>query len=353
MSNPEEAYQPSTDAVLGPDGNPENALQPTQQGEVEKHATANQQEEAPAPQVDQRLHAMHVSAIPRISIHVFCEQPHTAEAFQMAAQDRRLSKAHMTVQMGGILGSAEHFKELPTPNLIIVETFQIGQEVFDQLAELASVCDPTTKVIVVGQQNDIFMYRELIRQGVSEYMVAPLTPLSVIEAIASLYVDPTSQPVGRTIAFVSTRGGAGSSTLAHNVGWIIAECLKEDTVIVDLDMAFGTTGLDFNEDAAQGIGDAITSPERVDDVLLERLLVKHTERLNLFTSPSTLDRDFDMDPSAFEAVLDVVRKAVPCVILDLPHVWSTWAKSVLLNADDIVVVATPDLASLRNTKNPV
>lgn len=336
MSNTAESFQPESDAVLGPDGNP-----------VKENTTAEASLAEPEAQQARTVAAQ----IPRVSIHIFCEKPETAEAFQKATEDRRLSKAHVTVQMGGIWGGAEHFKELPTPNLIIVETIETGNVIFDQLAELASVCDPSTKVIVIGQQNDITMYRELIRQGVSEYLVTPLSPLTIIESISSLYVDPSAPPIGRNIAFISSRGGAGSSTLAHNFGWLISEKIKDDTVIVDLDLAFGTTGLDFNEDPTQGIGDAITSPERVDEVLLDRLLTKHSDRLSLFTSPGTLDREFDLDPSAFESVLDMVRKTVPYVVLDIPHIWTAWSKSVLFSADDIVVVATPDLASLRNTKN--
>ncbi len=334
MSNKTESYQPDTNATLGADGHPDDAS-PVK---ITEQPTRSQQVSSLAP-------------VPRISIHVFCENPETADAFQGAADDRRLAKAHLTVQMGGIETASVHFQDLSTPNLIVVETNEQGQKILEELAKLAAVCDPSTKVIVVGQTNDITIYRELIRQGVSEYMINPINSLQVIETVSSLYVDPDAQPIGRNIAFVGARGGVGSSSLAHNVGWIIAERLKEGATIVDLDLPFGTTGLDFNQDPAQGIGDAIMSPERVDDVLLDRLLVKQTERLSLFTSPSTLDREFDLDPIAFESVLDIVRKSVPYVIIDMPHLWTAWSKSVLLTADDIVIVASPDLASLRNAKN--
>ena len=291
--------------------------------------------------------------IPRISIQVFCESSDTGEVFQRAAEDRRLAKAHLTVQMGGIAGAVEYFRESPTPNLIIVESAEEGERLFAALAQLAPVCDPSTKVVVIGQTNDITTYRELIRQGISEYLVAPLTPIQVLETISSLYVNRDAPPVGRSLAFIGAKGGVGASVLAHNVAWCIGERLKEDTVVVDLDLAFGTAGLDFNQDPTQGVADALTAPERVDEVLLERLLVRCTDHLSVFTSPGTLDREFDLDPSAFESVLEVVRRAVPSVVIDLPHVWSAWSRSVLLDADEIVIVAGPDLASLRNAKNLV
>jgi len=289
--------------------------------------------------------------VPRISIHAFCENPDTGAVIQRAGQDRRLAKAHLTVHMGGVFGAVEYFQDSSTPNVIMVETRETGPSILNELEKLAHVCDPGTKVVVIGGSNDITLYREMIRQGVNEYLVAPLNPLQVIEAIASLYHGPATAPVGKVFAFVGARGGTGSSTVAHNVAWAIAEDLQIATTIVDLDIPFGTAGLDFNQDMGQGIAEALTSPDRLDDVLLDRLLIKHTGKLSLFVSPAQLDREATFPPEAVEAVLDVVRQAAPCVIVDIPHVWAPWVKQVLTSADEIVVTATPDLASLRNGKN--
>lgn len=289
--------------------------------------------------------------VPRISIHAFCEFPDTGAALQRAGADRRLSKAHLTVQLGGISAAVEFYHGHVTPNLLIVETRLSGQAALDELDRLAEVCDPATKVIVVGRTNDVELYRDLMRRGASEYLVAPLAPLQLIEVISGLYLDPAAKPVGRVIAFVGARGGAGSSTLAHNVGWYIAEELSINTTIVDFDLPFGTTGLDFNDEASQGVADALAAPERLDDVLLDRLLMKRGEHLSLFTAPAVLERDYDAVPEAYEAVIDATRQMTPCVIVDMPHAWTPWVKACLIAADEIVVVATPDLASLRNAKN--
>jgi pilus assembly protein CpaE len=295
--------------------------------------------------------APHERPVPRISIHAFCEFPDTGAALQRAGGDRRLSKAHLTVQLGGINAAVEFYNGQVTPNLLIVETRLHGQAALDELERLAEVCDPATKVVVVGRTNDVELYRELMRRGASEYLVAPLSPLQLIEVISGLYLDPGATPIGRVITFVGARGGAGSSTIAHNVGWCIAEELHINTAIVDFDLPFGTLGLDFNDEASQGVADALSAPERLDDVLLDRLLIKRGEHLSLFTAPAAVERDYDAVPEAYEAVIDAVRQSTPCVIIDLPHAWHPWMKSCLVAADEIVVVATPDLASLRNAKN--
>lgn len=295
--------------------------------------------------------APHERPVPRISIHAFCEFPDTGTVLQRAAADRRLAKAHLQVQLGGIAAAVEHYAGQVTPNLLIVETRLTGDEALAELDTLAEVCDPATKVIVVGRVNDVGLYRELMRRGASEYLVAPLAPLQLIEVISGLYVERDAAPIGRILAFVGARGGSGSSTLSHNVGWCIAEEHHIDTTIIDLDLPFGTCGLDFNDENSQGVADAISAPERLDDVLLERLLLKRGDHLSLFTAPAALERDYDAIPESYEAVIDAVRQSCPCVILDLPHGWTPWIRTCLLAADEIVVVATPDLTSLRNAKN--
>lgn len=295
--------------------------------------------------------APHERPVPRISIQAFCEFPDTGAALQRAAADRRLAKAHVTVQLGGIQGAVEHHAANPTPNLLIVETRLQGKTAVDEIDRLADVCDPATKVIIVGRVNDVELYRELMRRGVSEYLVAPLNPLHLIEVISGLYLNPDAAPIGRVVTFIGARGGVGSSTLAHNVGWCIAERLKINTTIVDFDMPFGTLGLNFNEEPSQGVADALSSPERLDDVLLDRLLLKATDHLSLLASPAIVDRNYDADNTSYEAVLDTVRAVTPCVVVDMPHIWAPWVRQALLSSDDIVIVATPDLASLRTSKS--
>jgi pilus assembly protein CpaE len=295
--------------------------------------------------------APHERPVPRISIHAFCEFPDTGAALQRAGSDRRLAKAHFTVQLGGIAAAVDHYQGQVTPNLIIVETRLGGQEALAELDRLAEVCDGATKVVVIGRVNDIELYRELMRRGTSEYLVAPVDPIHLIEIIAGLYSDPERGPIGRVLAFIGARGGVGSSTLCHNVGWVIAEELSIGTTIVDFDLAFGTVALNFNDEPGQSVADALATPERLDDVLLERILIKRGEYLSLFASPATLEREYDHNNDAYEAVIDSVRATSPCVIVDLPHIWTPWVRATLTAADEIVIVANPDLASLRNTKN--
>jgi pilus assembly protein CpaE len=293
----------------------------------------------------------HIAPAPRVSIQAFCETVDTAAALQAAGEDRRLSKAHLKIQMGGVAAALEAYKTSPTPNVIVLEAEGRGEGILAGLDALAEVCDAGSRVIVIGRVNDVILYRELIARGISDYLIGPLRPIDVVRAICNLFSAPAAKPVGRVIAVAGAKGGVGASTIAHNVAWAIARSLALDAVVADLDLPFGTAGLDYNQDPPQGIADAVFSPERIDTNFIDRLLAKCTDHLSLLAAPATLERVYDFGPDAFDTTFDSLRATVPCIVLDVPHQWSGWTRRALIAADDILIVAAPDLANLRNAKN--
>lgn len=289
--------------------------------------------------------------IPRISIQAFCESEGVSAPIERAGEDRRMAKAHLKVHMGGIPTAIEFYQTASTPNLVILESRSEPNELLEQLARLAEHCDPGTKVVVVGHYNDVGLYRELIRNGISEYVIAPVSMADIVSVIATIFVDPEAEPIGRSIAFVGAKGGTGSSTIAHNVGWAISSLFRSEVVVADLDLAFGTANINFDQDPAQGIAEAVFSPERVDEVYLDRLLAQCADNLSLLAAPSTLERICDFEADAFKQIIDTAQRTAPILVLDVPHIWSGWSRNTLMHADEVVITATPELANLRNTKN--
>lgn len=292
-----------------------------------------------------------VRPLPRISIHAFCETEAMQRLMERCGQDRRMAKVSLRINNGGIDAAAKMFASVSTPNLIILETSADPRFLLSELAPLAAVCDPSTKVILVGKYNDIGLYRELIRNGISEYMVAPVAMPDVLSAVASIFVDPDAEPLGRSLAFIGAKGGSGSSAIAHNCAWGISNLFSTETILADLDLPYGTANIDFDQDPPQGISEAVFAPERLDEVFLDRLLTKCSDHLSLLAAPSMLDRAYDFEGGAFHPILEILQRSAPVSVLDIPHMWTDWTRSVLGEADEIVITAVPDLASLRNTKN--
>lgn len=292
-----------------------------------------------------------VRPLPRISIHAFCESEAMQRLMERCGQDRRMAKVSLRINSGGIDAAANMFATVSTPNLIILETSTEPRLLLMELAPLAAVCDPSTKVVLVGKYNDIALYRDLIRNGISEYMVAPVAMPDILAAVASIFVDPDAEPLGRSLAFIGAKGGSGSSTIAHNCAWGISNLFSTETILADLDLPYGTANIDFDQDPPQGISEAVFAPERLDEVFLDRLLTKCSEHLSLLAAPSMLDRAYDFEGGAFHPILEILQRSAPVSVLDIPHMWTEWTRSVLGDVDEVVITAVPDLASLRNTKN--
>lgn len=290
-------------------------------------------------------------AIPRITVHAFCTRTSSLGLMRTVMGDRRMKNVTMEVHEGGTSAATQYYVNETTPNLLIIEGSGDPRQLLAELDSLAEYCDENIRVVVLGQTNDIRLYRELMRRGVSEYLVAPFDPVQMIRTIGTLFADPEAPFTGKTLAITGVKGGVGASSIAHNLAWALSERCKVNATLVDLDLNFGTTGLDFNQDTQATIADALMSPDRFDDAVMGRLITKATDRLSLFTAPATLDRTYNLDPETYVRVLEQVRGSVPFVVLDLPHIWTDWFKSTVISADELVIVAGPDLASLRNGKN--
>jgi pilus assembly protein CpaE len=292
-----------------------------------------------------------IDPVPRVSIQAFCESPDVAAIVSAATSDRRMAKAHIKLNMGGAPAAVEAYKSAPTPNVVVLEAAAGRDALLEQLEELAQYCDAGTKVVVLGKLNDIVLYRQLIARGVSEYLVAPFGVVEFVQAMSQLFTVPGAKPLGRVIAVVGAKGGVGASTVAHNLAWSLASLTEMATIIADFDLAFGTAGLDYNQDPPQGVAEAVFAPERVDAVLVDRLLSKCGDHLSLLAAPASLDRVLDFAEASFDSLLDAMRASTPWVVLDVPHLWSGWARRILVSADEVIVIASPDLANLRNAKN--
>ncbi len=293
----------------------------------------------------------YASDLPRITMDIFWESAEVMALGDATIRDRRMSKSKCALRAGGLTAAAACYQHEPTPALIVVESSATGDALFDGLRALAEVCDPSTQVMLIGSTNDVVLYRKLIAQGITEYIVPPLEPFEFIQAITNIYRNAAAPAAGRSIAVVGSKGGVGASTFAHNLAYALGAQSQANTILVDLDLSFGTAALNFNQDPMEGVGTALAQPDRLDSVLLERLMVRCSDHLSLLAAPMSLPENQEFEADAYDEVLSKLKAAAALVVFDLPSFWSDWIYQTLHMADEIVIVATPDLASLRNAKN--
>jgi pilus assembly protein CpaE len=197
------------------------------------------------------------------------------------------------------------------------------------------------------------LYRELIRQG--DQRISRGADHQI-----QLHRDdrqPLQRSQGRTRLAASClcrrQGWRRLVTIAHNVGWAMSQRQNIDTIITDLDLAFGTAALNFNQDVSMASWMRSAQPDRVDATLIERLMTKLGDKLSLLNGPGSSRPRHFVEAHAVETILNVVRYSAPMVVVDVPNMWAPWIKYTLLNADEIIITATPELPSLRNAKNLV
>ncbi|PPR57742.1 MAG: hypothetical protein CFH10_02146 [Alphaproteobacteria bacterium MarineAlpha4_Bin2] len=287
----------------------------------------------------------------RITIKVFALSDETAAALTNIKNERQFARAQISTHIGGLDAAIHHLSENETPDLLIVEVNETQETLFNKLEALADVFEPDSRLLLIGQENDIKLYRHLIELGVSDYICGEIDSETIQSSINQLFSDPSAIELGRVIACLGARGGAGSSTVAANLSYMLGQKYSEEVILIDLDMCFGTLALSFNLQQRQSIADALAQPNRLDDVLMERFMLKYNEFLSVVPAPVLLGGEFDVQIDAFETLLDLVRRMAAFVVIDLPHQWNPWVNEILLDANEVVVTAYPDLANLRDAKN--
>lgn len=291
--------------------------------------------------------------IHRLTIDAFAATAAGAAAFAGLAEQPALSRCRVRVIEGGVPAALAAYADHATPQVIVVEVEQSGQDLLQVLDQLAEVCEATTRVVVVGQANDIALYRTVLARGVSEYLPHPVSAAQVATAVTALYADPQAAPRGKVVAFWGARGGSGSSTLAQNAAWCIGHALHEQVLYIDLDAAFGTSGLAFDLETRQSVAEVMLHPDRLDPVMLERSLQEYDDCLRVLVSPGDPRNNPRLEVDGVDRLLDMAARVAPWVVVDLPRQWSEWSAHVLYSADEVVLVAVPDLASLRDSKTMI
>ncbi len=287
---------------------------------------------------------------PHIKIHTFYETPSVAEATRRAAGDRRLARADTNVSPGSIKAATSFCKDNPSPDVLILESIAENSTMLSELADLAMVCDEKTQVVVIGRSNDIALYRELVANGISDYHVAPVDALAVIGAVLRLFPEEKANRIGKVYAFIGAKGGVGSSVLAQNLAWTLSQ-RGTATMLADLDLQFGTAALNYNINCQVSFADQLRESGRLDGALLERLLFSHGQHLSILSCATAAHIASDPDLAIMEQLLDLAPTLFPHVLLDLPNAWSPLVRSGLQKADEIILVAEPDLANLRNARS--
>jgi pilus assembly protein CpaE len=264
----------------------------------------------------------------------------------------KLSFPDATIKSGGIAKAIQLLGVERSPESIIVDISGADMPA-SRVHDLAQVCEPGVTVIAIGDRNDIGLYRDLARAGVSEYIVKPATPQLLAKALfpqtGVAEGNPISRKLGKIVAFVGARGGVGSTTLAINLAWYLANRQKRRVLLLDLDLHNGNCALALNLRPTPGLREALANPMRIDNVFLERAMAAHSERLFVLSAEESLRAHVEFLAEAVEALVGALRTQFHYIIVDVPRLPGASYRRSLDMADIRVIVADQTLRSVRDT----
>ena len=288
--------------------------------------------------------------LPRIRIDAFVEDAADRDAVRRMAADRRADRATVETFEGGFDAAFTLYETRDAADVIVIEHLGEPEALTGLVDRLAEYCHESARVVVIGEKNDVDLYRRLARRGVSDYLVRPIAPVPLLETLLRALDDDeaTHGPLGSVIAMQGARGGAGASMVAHNVADAIATRHGFSTLVIDAYEGFGSASMQFDLEPDFTLADAIKEGDDLTPELLESRIVWRDKRLGLIAAPVAAEPAGPTLDGQFSRVLEMARKIARYVIVDLPTRPTAWSMDAFKSADVVCVVATDDLPSLRN-----
>jgi len=288
---------------------------------------------------------------PRVVCAAFVGDSQTRGVVRAACE--RQFPRHL-VRDGGTREALEYLAENEPPRVLVVDVTD-SQNPLNAMLPIVAAFSDETRVVAIGGVNDINLYREMVEVGVSEYLVKPIDEKTLLGAFSRLHDKPATrapEPVaGRRslIAVMGARGGVGTSTVALNAAWLIAEEQKRRVTLLDLDLQCGTLALALDIEPTRGLREALEHPNRIDALFISSASVKLGERLTVMAAEEAVDQDIHYDPPALDRLIHALHEQSDCIVVDLPRSAAGARTRILAAATAVVIVTDLTLPALRDS----
>ncbi len=256
---------------------------------------------------------------------------------------------------GGLRNAVQSLSISASPNILMVDLSESGDPLSD-INALAEVCEPGTVVIAIGQVNDVRLYRDLLGSGIQDYLLKPLAPGQVRDALINAQAifaaprahDPATAKRHVSVAVIGTRGGVGASTIATSLAWLYSGDEKLPTALLDLDIHFGTGALALDLEPGRGLTDAIENPSRIDGLFIERAMIRANDHLAILSAEAPINSPLMTDGAAFIQLQEEFRQAFETTVIDLPRNMLINFPHLLNDVNVVLLVTEMTLAGARD-----
>jgi pilus assembly protein CpaE len=254
---------------------------------------------------------------------------------------------------GGAEAALDFIKADGVPALLLVD-ISGSADPLDAIEALIAVCGGDTKLVAIGLENDVGLYRRLVERGVSDYLVKPVQSQVLLDAVLSAMRAERSEPAqaraARVVAIIGARGGVGATTIATSAAWTMAKEKQQRVVLLDLDLHFGSLALSLDLEPGRGLREILTNPDRVDSLLIRSAMSKAGEGLRVLAAEEPLEDVLPGNQAGLDALLADLAGSTDCVVIDVPRVLTGLNRHALAIADMVAIVSEQSLPAMRDTQ---
>ncbi|KAA1011333.1 AAA family ATPase [Paraburkholderia panacisoli] len=259
---------------------------------------------------------------------------------------------HTHIAIGGVNDAIAYLSKIErSPQFLLIDLHDSVMPL-SELGRLAEVCEPSVQVIALGERNDVGLFRSLLKIGVRDYLVKPLTVelLKRTVNVAEGKVSPVMLArSGKTIAFAGTRGGVGTTTIALNVARHLAEDTHRRVAYVDLNLNGGAANSMLGIKSNNGLSDVMQNVHRLDPQYVERTLVAKGARLFVLSAELDYGSAQPFKSGALGRVLELLCDSFHYVILDVGSMTDPLASDAFDFASRVYLVSERSVHSTRET----
>lgn len=288
--------------------------------------------------------------LPSARVDCFVVDEQTAQTVHRLASDWRFARVGVDIKREGIDAAINAYGQTPSPELIIIETNDIGPAFIEQLGGLAGVCASGTDAVIIGPTNDVHLYRNLVGMGVKDYLVRPVKEEDLVAVIAKALIDRRGLSASRLVSVVGSKGGVGTTSIAQAVAWNIAEGLQQKITLMDAAGSSGTLGISFGVEPSTSLTEAVRVGATGSEDDMKRIIQVTSDRLSLLVCGSDPIFTESPEPDQIEVLVNRIMQKCPVVVVDLSHASLAVQKRMMARSTHVVLVTTPLLSSLRNAR---